>query len=140
VSSKEKDEDQVWIYHGENRGVDGVFPPLVNQLSNEVEFDRVQFSYDHEAVEAPWNRKCVLGLRKGIYRILKINMVREVGRTVVRLRIMKQTNVRRIMVICRDHFDKWFKVKAEENSMPGKVSDTANSSLREGRVDRGSDF
>ena len=116
-----------WVYANAQAGMEGVFPPLVNELSTEVTFDKVKFEYDRTAslaTERPWNRRCVMALRRGIYGVLRINLVREVGRTIVRLRIMKQSDVRRVLVICREHFDAWFKVTPEESAGPcGKKRD-----------------
>lgn len=123
--------DQEWVYTDGQTGVEGVFPPLVDQLSKEVKFDKVQFGYDKEDLpkegQRPWDRRCVLALRRGIYRVLRINLVREVGRTVVRLRIMKQSDVRRVLVICREHFDTWFNVTPEEGREPSKEDASAGS-------------
>ena len=95
-------------YPASDVGVEGILTDLPGKLSTVLEYDRVGL----EGLTAP--KRITLWFRRGARRIFEVRMVRRGGRWLVGIGGLDPTGVYRGILICRDHFDRWFGVRPQE--------------------------
>lgn len=97
-----------WEYPAAERQMDGVVTQLPGKLSDVIEFDRMGLD------ELPRSKRITLWFRQGAKDILRVSIVRRSGRWIVNLGGIEEQQVKKCVIVCRDHFDQWFGINSSD--------------------------
>ena len=95
-------------YPASDVAVEGILADLPGKLSTVLEYDRVGL----EGLTTP--KRITLWFRRGARRVFEVRMVRCGGRWLVGIGGLDPSRVYRGILICRDHFDRWFGVSPQD--------------------------
>lgn len=101
-------------YASEDGTWDGILSPVTSQLAELVEATDLHYQ------ERRWPSRAVLWFRRGTFRILRVSVVRRMGRCIVEFAGLEPRTVLAAMCLCRDHFDRSFGVVGEDLGGPGE--------------------
>lgn len=89
-------------------GVEGVVAQLPRKLSAVIDFDRMRLD------DLPRSKRITLWFRQGAKDILRVSIVRRSGSWIVKLGGLENEQAKKCVAVCRDHFDQWFGINAED--------------------------
>lgn len=95
-------------YPANGHRLEGVFTTLLMRLEGEFPFDRTSLK------TLPTGKKLTLWFRHGAKRVFHISIIRKGARYVIEMSGGDPGRVLRAIHICKDHFDDWFGVTAED--------------------------
>ena len=100
--------DKIKLTYETTKSQEGVLTELPVKLARFAEFDRIAL------IGAPSSLKATLWFRQGLKRIFHIRIIRKSGRCIVEFGGQDPKQVLQMISVCRDHFDRWFGIKASD--------------------------
>ena len=87
---------------------DGIFSELPEKLAPTLQFDHITLQ------GPPASKRITLWFRSGAKRVYHIRLIRKTGRCLVQIGGLEPATVLKTISICRDHFDNWFGISAQD--------------------------
>lgn len=95
-------------YRDRGIGTDGIMSELPSKLAGTLDFDGLRLE------EQPASKRVTLWFRSGAKYVFHIRLIRKGGRYMVEMGGLDPQKVLGGVIVCKRHFDQWFKISPQD--------------------------